>query len=154
MWLNYCVHSSIVAAFNANRIGTENLLRVPEIKRGVKRNPLVLQPPTQGHDSLHSSDVIFSHPLFDIFSHAFFFVRAAGPCTPQALVHWIHCCLSTISMVCSSFLEDYTLYCLQGASRPSLLRSARVAALMPLLSSVNVLSKLMWWRWCMLVNTI
>lgn len=65
MRLNYCVHSSIVAAFNANRICDEKLLRVSEIKKSMKRNNLVLQPPTQGHDGLYCSDVIFSSPLFD-----------------------------------------------------------------------------------------
>lgn len=137
MWLNYCVHSSIVSAFNANRICAEKSSECLRSRKSMKRNPLVLQPPTQGHESLYSS-VIFSR-LFDTFTC--FSLWAAGPYTPRALVCWMHCHFSTISRVCSSFLEDYTLYCRQRASWPSLLRSARVAALTPLLSLVNVLSR-------------
>lgn len=70
MWLNYCVHSSIVAAVNANRICAEEFLRVSEIKKSRKRNSLVLQPPTQGHDCIPLMSFSLAHCL--IFLHMLF----------------------------------------------------------------------------------
>lgn len=150
MRLNYCVHSSIVAAFNANRICDEKLLRVSEIKKSMKRNNLVLQPPTQGHDGLYCSDVIFSSPLL-VLSHAFL-------CELQN-----HRAASARTDSLSSQLYFFGLQLFPGGlyallSKRSFLAIAAVLGSGSSLDAPSVFSKhfipeqSMWWRWCMLGN--
>lgn len=157
MWLNYCVHSSIVAAFNANRICTEKLLRVSEIKKSMKRNPLVFQPPTQGHDSLYSSDVFFSLSLSHwlIFFHMLFSVSCRT----------IHARSASMLDSLSSQHYFYSLQFFPGGlyallSTRSFLAIAAALGSGGSLDAPSVFSKRfipeesMWWRWCMLGNTI
>lgn len=147
---NYCVHSSIVAAFNANRICDEKLLRVSEIKKSMKRNNLVLQAPTQGHDSCIALMSFSLHHCL-ILSHAFLCElqnhRAASARTDS---------LSSQLYFFGLQLFPRGLYAL--LSKRSFLAIAAVLGSGGSLDAPSVFSKhfipeeSMWWRWCMLGN--
>lgn len=78
-----------LSGFSAKKVCSEELLRDPEItkvplNKNIKRNLLVLCPPTQSRQSLclFISDLFFSRSLFD---SSFFFLKPFSLCAPSLL---------------------------------------------------------------------
>ncbi len=89
-----------LSGFGAKGVCSEKLLRDPEImkvplNKNIKRNLLVLRPPTQGRQSLclFISDLFFSRSLFDSFFFYPFLCVLLRYCTchcSEAFTHTVH----------------------------------------------------------------